>query len=60
MKGKCMIEGVMYWMDSWTKESKNGNKFQTFAFKRMEDKYIKDEQKEESKEPDIDIDDIPF
>ena len=36
--GSCLIDGVAYWTSSWTKEDKNGNKYQSLAFKRKEDK----------------------
>ena len=35
-KGKAMIDGVMYFMDAWTKTSVAGIKFQSFSFKRMD------------------------
>lgn len=34
-RGKAMIGGVMYYVDAWTKEGKNG-KFQSLSFKRIE------------------------
>lgn len=39
-QGSCLINGVEYWISSWTKEDKNGNKWQSLAFKP------KDEQKQ--------------
>lgn len=44
-KGSCMIDGVEYWVDAWTKEDKNGNPWQSLSFKR------KDEQRGPKKEP---------
>lgn len=35
-KGSCMIDGVEYWMDAWTKKDKNGNPWQSVSFKRKE------------------------
>ncbi len=42
-QGSCLINGVEYWISSWTKEDKNGNKWQSLAFKP------KDEAKPEPK-----------
>ena len=46
--GTCMIDGVEYYISSWTKEGKKG-KFQSLAFKR------KQEQRGPAKETDSDI-----
>ncbi len=35
-KGTALIDGVEYWVDAWTKEDRNGNKFQSLSFKRKE------------------------
>jgi hypothetical protein len=35
-KGSCMIGGDEYWISAWTKTDKNGNKFQSLAFKRKD------------------------
>jgi hypothetical protein len=37
-QGSCLINGVEYWISSWTKEDKNGNKWQSLAFKPKEEK----------------------
>lgn len=50
--GSCLIDGVEYWISSWTKEGKKG-KFQSLAFKR------KEQQRGPAKE-DNDMEDIPF
>ena len=42
-QGSCLIDGVEYWISAWVKEDKNGNKWQSLAFKR------KDEAKPEPK-----------
>lgn len=34
--GTCMIDGVEYYISSWTKEGKKG-KFQSLAFKRKQE-----------------------
>jgi len=35
-KGSALIDGVEYWMDAWTNEDRNGNKYQSLKFKRKE------------------------
>jgi hypothetical protein len=35
--GRCLIDGVEYWISAWTKEGANG-KFQSLAFKRKDEK----------------------
>ena len=35
-KGSCVIDGVSYWMDAWTKTTSEGKKWQSFAFKKKE------------------------
>ena len=37
-KGTAMIGGVEYWISCWTKESKDGVKYQSLAFKRKDSK----------------------
>ncbi len=32
-RGSCVIDGVAYWIDAWTKEGPNG-KWQSLSFKR--------------------------
>lgn len=32
-KGQATIDGVDYWVSAWTKTDKNGNKYQSLAFK---------------------------
>jgi hypothetical protein len=54
-KGSCMIDGVEYWMDAWTKKDKNGNPWQSVSFKR------KDKQAGPKRAPAVDEDDAaPF
>jgi hypothetical protein len=33
-RGTAMIDGVMYEISAWTKETKNGDKFQSLTFKK--------------------------
>lgn len=37
-RGSAKIDGVEYWMDAWTKTTKNGEKWQSFQFKRKDAK----------------------
>lgn len=36
--GSAEIEGVHYWISSWIKEGKNGQKFMSLSFKPKEEK----------------------
>jgi hypothetical protein len=51
--GSCLIDGVAFWISAWTKEDKNGNKYQSLAFKR------KDEAKPAPKKSGGTFDDMP-
>lgn len=35
--GSAMIDGIEYWVSAWTKSDKNGNPWQSLAFKRKDD-----------------------
>lgn len=35
-KGSCEIDGVEYWISSWTNTSKNGQKYQSLKFQRKD------------------------
>lgn len=35
-KGSCVIDGVAYWMDAWTKTTGEGKKWQSVSFKKKE------------------------
>ena len=35
--GSCIIDGVEYWVNAWTKDGQKG-KFQSLAFKRKEER----------------------
>lgn len=35
-KGSALIDGVEYWVSAWTKTGRNGEKFQSLAFTRKE------------------------
>lgn len=36
--GSCLIGGVEYWVSSWVKKDKNGNPWNSLAFKRKDEK----------------------
>ena len=56
-KGSCLIEGVEYWVDAWTKKDKNGNPWQSLSFKKKEKQGAKPAKA--SREPGEDDDDGP-
>lgn len=33
-KGTALIDGVEYWIDAWTNETKDGQKYQSLKFKQ--------------------------
>lgn len=35
-KGTALIDGVEYWIDAWTNETKDGQKYQSLKFKAKE------------------------
>ena len=37
-KGTALIDGVDYWVSAWTKKDKDGNAYQSIAFKRKDAK----------------------
>jgi hypothetical protein len=55
--GTCMIDGVEYWISSWTKDGAKG-KWQSLAFKRKEEKREAPSKDKPSEVPFED--DIPF
>jgi hypothetical protein len=57
-KGSAMINGQMYWMDSWFKVGKNG-KFMSFSFK-LQDESQSNSKSSSKKEESSDDDDMPF
>ncbi len=57
-KGTALIDGVEYWVSAWTKTTKDGNKWQSLAFKPKEEK--KAEKKPERSSFDELEDDLPF
>lgn len=59
--GKAMIDGVMYYVSSWTKDGAKG-KFQSLSFKRVDEVGARDQSREShSGNVSNDLDDtIPF
>lgn len=53
--GTALIDGVEYWVSAWTKKDKNGNPWQSLAFKVKENG-----QKPAKAAQDDDSDSIPF
>lgn len=59
--GSCLIDGVAYFVDAWTNQDRNGNRYQSLKFKRKDGQstrqgmYDRDER-----EPDSDDSEIPF
>jgi hypothetical protein len=39
MTGSAMIDGVEYWVSAWTKEGKNGERFQSLSFKPKQERH---------------------
>jgi hypothetical protein len=62
-RGSCLIDGVEYWIDAWTKEGQKG-KWQSLSFKRKDarqEEAPKDTRSHaERKRPQEVDDDIPF
>lgn len=63
-RGSALIGGVEYWVNAWTKKDKNGNPWQSLAFKPKEERQERPAAKQESKPRKDSFDDmdsdIPF
>ena len=57
--GSCLIDGVEYWISAWVKEDKNGNKWQSLAFKPKTEAGTM-QAKNTKNTPTDDTDSIPF
>lgn len=57
-RGSAKIDGVDYWVDSWTKKDKNGNPWQSLSFKRKDAK--QDAPRQQSSRSRDESDDCPF
>lgn len=38
VRGSCLIDGVDYWMDGWSKKTKDGKPWTSYSFKRKDAK----------------------
>ena len=56
--GSALINGVEYWVSAWTKEDKNGNKWQSLAFKPKDEKQA--ERPQAKAKGFEDLEEIPF
>lgn len=56
--GRVMIDGVMYWQSAWVKDSNDGRRYFSQAFRRIEQEAPQKPQPK--KAADIPHDDIPF
>ena len=57
--GSCLIDGVEYWISSWTKDGAKG-KWQSLAFKRKDEKKAEPPQQQKKGSFSEMDDDIPF
>ena len=57
-KGSALIDGVEYWVSAWTKESKDGDKYQSLAFEKKKDDNSKPSRPQPK--PDAFDDSIPY
>jgi len=58
--GKAMIDGKLFWVSAWTKQDRNGNAWQSLAFKPVEEAV---DRRNEGRAPSglADLDDsVPF
>jgi hypothetical protein len=58
--GQCVIDGVPFWISAWTKTDKNGNKFQSLAFKPKTENTGSGVKHNPGKLEDDELGDIPF
>lgn len=60
--GSCLIDGVAYWVNAWTKQDKNGNRYQSLSYKRKDQPQTQPVSKPRVARPaSADMDDqIPF
>ena len=58
--GSAVIDGVAYWVSAWTKADKNGNKFQSLAFRKKEEKTAQGVKRNTGKLEEDELGDVPF
>lgn len=59
-KGSALINGVAFWVAAWTKTDKNGNKYQSLAFKPKEEAKANTEAKKRMEKAVDEEEDLPF
>ena len=57
-KGSVMVDGVEYWLSSWIKTSKKGDKFMSLSLQPKDEKPAKKPAKQV--EEDFEDEDLPF
>jgi type II secretory pathway component PulJ len=58
-RGSCLIDGVEYWIDAWTKEGQRG-KWQSLSFKRKDKQPAQDTRTHGERKRPAHDDDAPF
>lgn len=63
-RGQAKIDGKLYWVSAWTKETKSGEKYQSLSFQLQDAKPERDNSRmsrqTEERYPDDDLDGAPF
>lgn len=59
-KGSALIGGIDYWIAAWTKTDKNGNKFQSLAFKPKDEAKANHEASKRMTKQTEEEEDLPF
>ena len=59
-KGSALIDGVEYWVSAWTKEAKDGSKYQSLSFQKKDEKTQSKPQPKPQSKNDTFNDDIPY
>ena len=63
-KGSALIGGVEYWVSAWTKEARDGSKYQSLSFTRKNADQTGSAARQEPArsqfESDDDLSDVPF
>lgn len=58
--GRAMIDGKQYYISAWTKDRENGEKWQSLAFKAVEDQAKPKVKQTGGKTGFDDMDDVPW
>ena len=63
-RGQAKIDGVVFWVDAWTNETRDGTKYQSLKFKRKEEQPSNVQRIADNITPPADLDDdldsVPF